>query len=415
MRLRSPAKLAGFALRSASLGSRFVFVLFAAVRMNAVEFGIYGLIASASAVIVQVAGLELYQITLRSVAKSSAQDADRAHYGRFMALAAAIAGLTGAGFAAWFGWMPMVICLAAGICAAEYIGTETQRICVVEGRADLAMFSVSLRFLPWNLGLPLAAVLRIDSPALWSIEFVLGSWLACSLLGSICLAAVGRPYAARAVTGFVGWLRDLGPQIPRWIVIALCYRFLETGMRLVPGILIDEKAAGRFILLSTLASIGSTGVKAALEPFWFVRLIRSDSGAAARREFMFVTIGWLAAAAIVSTAALLGMEAWGRVRLDMLDWLTFGLLIVSASCLSLSQIPHFALYAAEHDAAIQNISIAVLMIGIIATVAGTEWFGFAGAAGGAAAGTASLLLAKGIASARLSPLGGGRSGAVIQP
>lgn len=402
MKLRSTAKLAGFALRSASLGSRFIFVLFAAVHMTAIDFGIYGLVASATALILQIVGLELYQITLRSVARSdTALDTDRAHYGRFMLLAALMAALSGGAFAAWFGWSPYIMLLAAGVCATEYIGTETQRICVVEDRADLAMFSVSIRYLPWNLGMPLAALAGIMPSNWWTIEFVLEGWLACSVIGSAFLLIVGAPYFAKRMAGFRSWFVRLSPQIPRWIVIALCYRFLETGMRLVPGILINEQAAGRLVLLSTLASIGSTGLKAALEPFWFVRLIRQDSGAAARREFMLVTIGWLAAAAIASTAALIIMQAMHRITLSETDWISFALLVVGSSFLSMSQIPHFALYAADRDRTIQNISIMILGISVVSTVLGTLFLGMPGTALGVAVGAGALFIAKASASAKL--------------
>lgn len=402
MKLR---KLFGFGMRSASLGSRFVFVLFAAVHMTAIDFGIYGLLAAASALIIQIAGLELYQITLRSVAKSDDPlDAERAHYGRFMLIAATSSAIAGLCFAAYFHWSPLVLMLAAGICAAEYLGTETQRICVVEGHADLAMFSVSLRYLPWNLGPPVLAILGLMPTNWWSIEAILTGWLACSVLGSLFLFAVGRPYFKRYSASFTRWFVTLGPRIPRWIVIALCYRFLETGMRLVPGFLISEQVAGRFVLLSTLASIGATGVKAALEPFWFVRLIRPESGATARREFMFVTLAWLVVAVLLSTGALIVMQSMHRVHLTEVDWVSFALLSVAAGFLSLSQIPHFALYAAERDATIQNISVAVLLVSVVAAVGGTALFGLIGTALGVAAGTGTLLLAKALASARLQPV-----------
>ena len=402
MNVRSPAQLAGFALRAASLGSRFVFVLFAAVRMGALEFGIYGLVASASAIILQIAGLELYQVTLRAVARNpGSNNDDRAHYGSFMLIAAGIAALSGIVFAGWFGWSPAVLGLVGGICAAEYLGTEAQRICVVEGRPDLAMFSVSLRYLPWNLGLPVASLLGLAGPSWWTIDVVLTAWLLSSIAGSLLIFPVLRPYRDRAKARFHRWFVDLSGQIPRWILIALCYRFLETGVRLVPGILIDERAAGRFVLLATLAGIGSTGVKAVLEPFWFVRLIQPGDDGRARREFGRMTIAWLSAATVGAALFLVFLGSTGRIPLDDTDFVVFAILLVSSSCLSLSQVPHYALYARDRDTIIQHISLASLLIGLAATTVGTIFFGLIGTACGAAAGCASLLFLKEIASRQI--------------
>jgi O-antigen/teichoic acid export membrane protein len=402
--LRSPKQFLGLAMRAASLASRFFFTIIAAIGMTPNEFGIYALVTSASAMILQLAGLELYQIILRAVAKSERPlDDDRAHYGQFMIAAAVAAALAGALLSAWFGWSPTILLLTAAICAMEYIGTETQRICVVEHRPDLAMFSVSLRYLPWNLGLPVLYLIGVLPHEAWTIEIVLASWLMCSTLGCLFLFSVGRPYFMRAVTPFFPWFSYLSSQIPRWIIIALCYRFLESGMRMIPGIIISESAAGRFALLSTLASIGSTGIKAALEPFWFVRLIRADTGAEARKEFARVTLGFLMLAAIASTGALAIMNFTGKLVLHESDWVVFAVLVAGSWSLALSQIPHFALFAAEEDQAIQNSSIAVLLLTAPVAFVATALYGLMGTAIAVTFGSAGLLVCKMLATRHINP------------
>jgi hypothetical protein len=403
MALKSFRALFGFGLRSASLGSRFVFTVFAALWMTPTDFGIYGLVASAAAIIVQLVGLEAYQVTLRGISKSgvTAQTlADRACYGRFIGLAAIAAGLSGVIFALWFHWSPWLVALTAAICIAEYIGTEATRILVSEQRPDSAMFSISLRYLPWNLGLPLLGFFDII-PRHWSAEMILLCWFACSAGGCLFLLEVSQRYTARLQGPLGDWASALMRQVPRWVVIGIAWRFLETGVRIVPGVMIDEKATGHFIFFATLASIGSTGLKAAIEPFWFVRMIRGESGRQARREYAFITCMWLLPASLLSAAIVYGSMRFGGRIVTPADVVMFALLIASCGCLALSQIPHFALYAQEADQAIERVSALAMLVGLIACPLGTYAFGLVGTAMGALTGSVVLLVGKTLAAMAL--------------
>lgn len=402
---RSLRSLASFALRTLSLGGRFIFTIFGAMWMTQKDFGIYALIASASMVIVLIAGLEMYQITLRRVAKR-AEGADRDErplYGRFILAAATASALGGAVFAYGFGWSPTVVLLSAGICFAEYLGTEATRILVAEKKSDLAMFSISTRFLPWNVGLPILSFVGI-LPRPWSIEFVLGSWLVSSVLGGLFLRAAAQQYFGRSDQPMKHWIAGMARQIPSWVAIAIAWRFLETGVRIVPGVLIDENASGQFAFYATLASIGSTGLKAVVEPFWFVRLLQPETATAARRSFALITLGWLAFAGILSSFLLLGLEIMGARQVGAEDWLLFAILLGSCFGLAMSQIPHFALYSAEQDRSILQVSIVALIVGIVASVLLTLAWGLPGTAFGTMIGTVTLAAGKAIAVRRLGAL-----------
>jgi nitrate reductase NapE component len=412
MALKSFRGLLGFALRSASLGGRFVFTIFAAMWMSPMDFGVYGIVTAASAIIVQCVGLEAYQVTLRRVSRAGEEERplpDRAHYGRFVALAALLAALSGAAFAAWFGWSLRLVALTAGVCLAEYVGTEATRILVAERRPDAAMFSISLRYLPWNLGLPLLALLGLV-PRHWSAEAILLSWFLCSTAGCLFLVQVAHAYAVRTESGFAPWLKVLSREVPRWMLIGLSWRFLETGIRIVPGVLIDEKAGGHFVFFATIASIGSTGLKAAIEPFWFVRMIGAAEGAKARREYALITLLWLLLAMILSVAIVYGSARFGGRAVTHADIGAFALLLLAYGALALSQIPHFALYAADADRAIERVSLLALLAGLAVCIWGTLALGLIGAAAGSLVGSLVLLLGKGVAA-----LGLGEGGRMPRP
>ncbi|WP_336963535.1 hypothetical protein [Sphingobium aquiterrae] len=407
MALKSIRAFSSFGLRAGSLGSRFVFTLFAAMWMTPTDFGIYGLVASASPIILQLVGLEAYQVTLRNISKSGMTPqamADRAHYGRFIGLAACLAGLSGLAFALWFQWSLQLIALTAAVCIAEYVGTEATRILVSEQRPDSAMFSISLRYLPWNLGLPLLALANVI-PRHWSAETVLLCWLVCSVAGSLFLLEVGGRYVARVDSAFRDWALALVRQVPRWVLIGISWRFLETGVRIVPGVMIDEKATGHFVFFATLASIGSTGLKAAIEPFWFVRMIRGESGRRARREYAGITVVWLLVAALLSAGIVYGSARFGGRAVTHGDIAIFALLVASCACLALSQIPHFTLYAMEADQLIERVSVLALIVGLIACPFGTYAFGLVGTAVGALIGSFVLLMGKALAAMALRESG----------
>jgi hypothetical protein len=397
------ANIAGLLLRIGSLGGRFVFIIFASQQMTPIDFGIYGIIASSSYLINQIVGLEAHQTTLRRVAlQTEAGLGGRPAYGRFVALSAFLSGIGGMAFALWFGWSPTVIALSGAIVAAEYVGTEVTRILIVEGRSSSAQVSVSLRFVPWCFGWPIAMFAGfVQKP--WNLELVLLSWLLSSVFGLLFIIPLLPRYFGAMGEGFFRWYRGTLAVAPMWLVVALCWRFLETGIRLVPAFVIDEATAGRYVFFANLASIGSTGLKAAIEPFWHLRMIQPESGARARHEFAVVSLSWILFGAALSFVGLWFLVYWGQRSATPSDWVLLAVLNAASGFLAMSQVPHFRLYAAHADKIIFQVSAVVLVGSIIVSTLLTVLFGLAGTAAGALIGCSAILGMKCITASRLLP------------
>lgn len=394
--------LFGFGLRMGSLGGRFVFIFFAAVSMTPTEFGVYGIIGSAAFLINQLVGLEAYQRILRRIAQNSNEGGEeRAGYFRLVCIGMLVSALLGTALGTYFGWTVRICLLAAVVIATEYVATEVNRALVAENRPILALSSGSIRVMPWNLGLPLLTLLNLlETP--WSIELVLVSWIVCSIAGTLFIASVFRHYCVPFAGSFGKWYWLRIKEAPPWLVTAMSSRFLENGVRLLPAFFLGEIAAGHFILLSTLASIGSIGVKAAIEPFWFVRMVHAEEGQRARRQFMLLSACWLLVGALISTIGLIAMSNTGRLALDQDAVALLVILTIGSAALSLSQGAHFALYAAHRDGLIMKISGAVLVLSIVTSVAGTAWFGLIGAAIGYAVSSIFMFAAKTVAARKLA-------------
>ncbi len=382
-------------LRALALASRFGFILAAAFFMEPTAFGIYGLIAAGSYVLVQIAGIEAYAEVMRRIAttRPGCDGDDRPFYGRFVVLSAALAFAGGTAMGLGFGWPPHIALLAGAIVALEYTGVEAGRILVAEDRADLALLAASLRLAPWSLGFPLLAVAGL-MPGPWPLEWVLAAWIACATASLGLLTPVARRYAGWADRPFWPWYRDRLRLAPRWLAIALAPRFLESGVRLVPGLVIDDAAAGRFILLATLAGIGAIAVRSVIEPFYFAAMLDPRTGTAARRRFARTTGVMLALGALASGLGWWALPALGGRDLGPDSGATLMLLVVAAGATSLAQVAHFRLYAQHRDRDILRASLIALLFGLPAVTGLTLLWQTPGTALGAALGALVFLALK---------------------
>ena len=374
--------LLGFSVRMLGLAGRFVFIFVAATWMTSADFGVYGLIATATFLILQVVGLEAYQVTLRNVASKAEieiEKDERGHYGNFVLLSSVLAFVVGYLFAWSFGWPIYVSLLCAAIVSSEYVGTEVYRILIAENHAVAAMFSIGIRYIPWNFGFPIASYVGlIETP--WPLEWVLGVWLASSLAGVFFALPFLTRYISRPSYRFKTWYTQALQRAPRWVTIAMCGRFLENGVRIVPGLLVGEEEAGRFIFFATLASVGATGLKTAIEPFFYVQLVQPPDPTEARHKFAMVSMIWLVIGAVVSVASLWVLEYFNQREIFAEDRVLLGYLILGASALALSQVPHFGLFAARKDDAILWTSAATLAVSVALSFLLTMTWGTLGTA-----------------------------------
>ena len=352
--------------------------------MSPEDYGIYGLITAASYVFIQISGLEIHVIVMRRVVnKTKSTDAERRFYGRFILVSSIIAFTMSYGFAQSFNWDIQIVILSACIITVEYLGTELNRILVAEQKAELSMYSVFTRFAIWSLAFPLLGLMNY-LPDVWKLEWVLLSWLGFSTLALLFAAPIFKNYFAQIDTGFSTWMFHNLKHSPKWILIALAPRFLENGIRIVPGFVIDEKSAGQFIFLATLASIGGIGVKTIIEPFFFSQMLNKTIGKSAQNSFGNITRAVLLFSTLISYFGWYLATKIGEKDLGSHSGLILTILIFAFAMTSLAQVEHYRLYANHRDLQIIKASSMTLVIGLPAVVLLTMYAGMAGTAIGAA-------------------------------
>jgi len=394
-RRRMLAKGGAAALRGLALASRFLFIVTAAFFMTPEAFGIYGLIAASSFVIVQLAGIEAHAVVMRRVAVTLAGSArdDRPFYGRFVILSSAFAFGGGVSLGLAFGWPAPITLLAGAIVALEYAGVEATRILAAEKRPTLALCTASLRVVPWALGIPaLGALGGLD--AWWSLEVVLSAWAVCGAAALAMLAPVRARYARPLPGSFSGWYGTILRRAPRWVVIALAPRFLESGVRIVPGAMLGEAEVGRFVFLATLAGIGPIAVRAVVEPYYFAAMLDPATGRAARQGFARATLGVIALGTLASVGGWWAATGPGGKDLGDNSLPTLFALVAAAIATSLAQVAHYGLYAGQRDAEIFSASLATLLAGVPLVAVLTAVHGTLGTAIGTALAAVLLLVLK---------------------
>ena len=247
----------------------------------------------------------------------------------------------------------------------------------------------------------LAALGGLAAP--WPLELVLGAWTICAAASLGFVAPVWSNYARPMRGRFVYWYGTILRRSPRWLLIALAPRFLESGVRIVPGAMIGEVEVGRFVFLATLAGIGPIAVRAMVEPYYFAAMLDASTGAVARRRFAAATLALIALGALASVIGWWAATALGGKDLGPGSLPTLLALVLAATATSLAQIAHYGLYAQHRDADILAASVATLLAGMPLVVVLTATHGTFGTAVGAALSAMLLLALKGWKTMRQSP------------
>ena len=357
-----PLALSSLGLRGAAMVGKFSFVLVAALKMSPADLGRYGVATSLAMLIPGFVGIEAYQIVCRAIANLEASDDEKATYGSFTLAAAAVAFVSTLLVLWAMRWSPWAVALGAAVVGSEHLGNELFRILVAEGRRHAALQCFSIRSGLWSLGLPILAVAGVVRGP-WSLNLVLEAWLFSGLVGllyAVSLPAAYRP-SVRGFRALGGWLTGIWKSSAAWLAIAMSWRFIDSGPRLIAGLFLAAAEAGRFTFLNTISGIPTVVIKGVVEPMFFVDL--AVLGNIEFRRRYFLTLGAIGGACVLlATLLLFGYSIVAHRPLSATDWITFALLSGASLVLNLSQAPHFILYANRHDRLIFYVSLLTVII-----------------------------------------------------
>lgn len=399
-RARQPvavARVSGvLVLRSTALGGRFVFVLFAAAAMSKSDFGRFGLLQGVAAIVSALVGLEAYQVFLRRIRLAPDAEAAvvRATYALLVATAAASAALIALVALILMGWSGVSLALGVAIVVGEYLGLEIFRNLTNEGLAERAVFSLAARSGIWGLILPALSVLGIATD--WSLELVLAAWLIGLVVSVVAAHPLRVPFSTAVTTSSrresLVVIGETLRAVPPWIATVLAGRMLEFGGRFIVAWQASEATAGRFALLTMVASVQYTVQKGVIEPIYFPRLLGGDESDS--RAFARLTYALCVATSAVSVVAYAVLLASSGERPPVSELASFAVLLGGFGLLSLSQIPHFRLYRGHEDKAIRNASVFGAGVAVVFAVSLGYINSLVGVSVGISLGCIATLLAK---------------------
>lgn len=390
----STMRLLAVGIRAVSMGGRLLFVSGAAFFLSLDDLGRFGVLASVQVLLTALVGLEIYQTVNRELASGLAGDEERRDYLAFAVVGAIIAGTLACGILAAMRWRGWELAAGAAIVASEHFGTELFRMLVIEKKSNAALYSFSLRSGFWAIALPLLTLLGVLSRH-WSLALVLLSWAAASVAATLFVLVLPPAYrlTGRAFIAVPHWVWSKRTTVITWLLVAVSWRTLENGGRLIAANLLGYTAGGVFTLLTTLATISLNLQKAFVEPILFADLARPERGDARRKLMLWAVV--LGAAGV--TGGLVVLYAYNRMARIVLNadlLLQYGALSALSLMLMLSQSAHFSLYARGKDRAVLRASLWGAAVGVPLALSGAKPYGGVGIAAGLAIGASVLWAGK---------------------
>lgn len=350
--------MANTLLRGATIGIRGTLIVGLAVWLDPAELGVFGLIGATIALAIQIYGHDFYVYTVRQLSVAELGDVRYRLRDQFLLFGAiyTVGTVALAALLPLFGLDPALALLTAAIAVFQHVSVELYRVLLRLERTVSASLCFFVRDAAWVPACPLVWWLRGG----FGLSDILLLWLA----GSI------------AATGYAAWsvLRATPAAPPRPIDRAWLARGIRTGLRMLPGTLslrglftvdrmimalvVPPEALGAYVFFASLCTAATGLFESGIMPYFWPRLLEaartggtSERVAAERALVRACVIGApaLAVAAVaagVVLAKLMPHEAYGE-HLGFVAWIAAAYFFVTVS-----NIPHYRLYAANRDLAI---------------------------------------------------------------
>lgn len=365
-------------LRAMTVGIRAALLIGLAIWLKPAELGLFGLIAATVTITSYLYGLDFYTFTVRELSESDVQDVRHRVRDQFVVFGAMylVGGLVLTVLLPWLGLGSGLAVLVALLTISQHATLELYRVLLRLRRTLAASASLFVRDAAWVPACPLAWWLSGD--------LTIGGVLLFWLLGSI------------AGNGLAAWLvlRSTPAGRARRVDRVWLTRGIKTGLRMLPGtlalrglftvdrmilaLIVSPEALGAYVFFASLCTAATGLFETGVMPYFWPRLLEAArSGVRPRRA--------AAAARALTLACLVGAPALaavsvgtGLVLAELLPDPTYGahvefLLWVSVAYFftTLSNIPHYKLYAAHRDVAIVGSNaVAFLAFSIVSGVLG---------------------------------------------
>jgi O-antigen/teichoic acid export membrane protein len=365
---RGPAIAANTALRATTIGVRSALIVGLAVWFEPAELGVYGVVAATITLATYLFGLDFYTYTLRAISPAELGSVRYQLRDQFLLFCGIylIGGLALAAILPEFGLDSTLAIFTAAIAVLQHAALELYRVLLRLERTMAASLCLFIRDAAW---VPICSIAWFIRGEL-DLSDVLLFWLAGSL-AAVGVAAMFLFHAAPPGT--------YRPVDPSWLG-----QGLKTGLRMLPGTLslrglftVDRmilasiatpEILGPYVFFSALCGAATALFETGILPFFWPYLLETARRGERERQVaaqhalsracLIGALG-LAVASVVGGAVLAALlpHAAYREHLSLLIWIALAYLLVT-----LSNIPHYRLYAANCDLVIVLCNAAAFIV-----------------------------------------------------
>lgn len=368
------ARLLNIGLRSATLGSRFIFIFFLAKYLDPASVGYYGLFTATVGYAIYFVGLDFYTYITREILKTPNE-----HRGRLLKGQAALSGMlyiallpVALVFLHQAGWPDHLAWWFFPILLLEHFNQEMFRLLIALSEQISASLILFLRQGSWAIVIVVLMTWDIDSRHL---DAVMALWV----LAGAAAAAIGiwkmkqlKMGGWRNPTDW-GWIKKGVAVSATFLVATLALRGVQTIDRYWVEVLGGIQMVGAYVLLLGVASTLLTFLDAGVFAYTYPALIKHshhqehDAARAKVREMFFQTLVFSAAFGIVSWLLLPHLLDWinkpvYQNAVSLYPWLLMAMVINA-----LAMVPHYALYAQGCDKPIVYSHMAALLGFVLST------------------------------------------------
>ncbi len=382
--------LANISLRGLTLASKFLLLMFLARLLPPSDLGIYGLVVVTISVSLYLLGLDFYTYNTREILAGDRsgyalkiRDQLVFHGATYAVVLPALLLVFVSGTLAWkyAGWFYILLVL-------EHLSQESYRLLITLSRSSVANLVLFLRAGIWVFAV---AALGIFTPSVVSLNLVFGCWLVGVTASLVLAGFVLRNLPWRSVLYKQinwPWIRRGVKISSRFFAASICLLGVQYADRYFLQHFHGAADVGIYTLFWQIANTIQIFVYTAIATVLFPKLVESfQKGdlAAYRLHMRRLVIG------VAGSILLVGMGIIIIIRPVLTivgkevyrDHLQVGWILIAAiAILSLSYIPHLALYVRRRDRAIVTASGSALGAALVAHLILIPSLGPVGAAWG---------------------------------
>lgn len=374
-------------LRVLLLAGKFLFMVFLARMTTPATVGVYALFVTTITISIFVVGGELHTYTTREVVKSDDTSEQGRHFQnhlRFVALTTACS--------LPFLWIALSwlkigsqisFPLLAVILYGEVFCQELGRYLMILSRPIASNFLQVIRNAAW---MPFAVVLMHHSAAnpihAIQISWAVGCWAAAAYgLWSLRALMLER----RIFTW--NWLKIASSSARHYYIVVIVTQLQSYADRFIIQYQLGEKQVGMLAFYQSFANIVQgfvqTGVIMILLPQLLLAVHEENSRDVVKtyKRMMIIGIGMAVAIAVMMWVVMMpilefvGKSAYLRI-FNIFIWLLVGNIFLVAA-----QVSHLHLYAMHEDKLLMHVSLATLLISLLADLVMIPLYGVNGAVG----------------------------------